>query len=154
MAVMLTLQKSTSWKTNLNYLRIDEHGRFLMAREWGIEPFYTFIPRERNEGLGGINAWTINNQFITKDKQWKLGLSYGQYYLPIPENFRLNKYGLPSYQQLNFSTDYTSGGFLKNMNIQLLLAWKGNLERKPVDIKHIINRVNMLNCNLIVNYSF
>ena len=31
---------------------------FLMPREWGREPFYTFLPRERNEGLGGVNAWT------------------------------------------------------------------------------------------------
>ncbi len=146
--------ESPSWKANLNYLHISKDGRFLMPREWGIEPFYTFLPRERNEGLGGSDAWSVNNTFFSKNKLWKLGLSYGQYFLPHPHNFRLNKYGIPSYQQINLITDYYCQGFLKNMSIQMLLAWKGNLEKTPVDAKNIINRVNMLNSSLIVNYSF
>ncbi len=146
--------ESSSWKTNINYLRISSHGRFLMPREWGIEPFYTFLPRERNEGLGSINAWSVNNKFTSKNKRLKLGLSYGQYYLPHPGNYRLNKYGIPSYQQFNLFGDYQFSGFMKNMNIQMLLAWKGKLERNPVDLQNIINRVNMLNSSIIVNYNF
>lgn len=142
------------WKTYLNYLHISNNGRFLMPREWGREPFYTFMARERNEGLGGVNAWTVNNEFITKNKQWKLGLSYGQYYVPHPDDYRLNKYGLPSYQQINVSADYSFKGFLKNMDIQLLLVWKGNLEKEPVLAKNKINKVNMLNNNLVLNYHF
>lgn len=142
------------WKTNLNYLHIASHGRFLMPREWGREPFYTFLARERNEGLGGVNAWTINNEFITKNRQLTLGLSYGQYYLPSPDNYRLNKYGLPSYQQLNVMADYHFKGYLKNMDIQLLIAGKSNMEKEPVAPKYVINRVNMLNSNLVVNYHF
>ena len=42
----------------LNYTHITDQGRYLMPREWGRDPFYTFIPRERNEGLGGVNAFT------------------------------------------------------------------------------------------------
>ncbi len=41
---------------NINYTRITADGRFLMPREWGKEPFYTFIPRERNEGTGDVHA--------------------------------------------------------------------------------------------------
>ncbi|NJO25969.1 MAG: hypothetical protein HC867_09715 [Bacteroidia bacterium] len=44
------------WETNLNYTRISSDGRFLMPREWGREPFYTFMLRERNEGFGDVNA--------------------------------------------------------------------------------------------------
>jgi outer membrane porin, OprD family len=142
------------WKTNLNYLYISNNARFLMPREWGREPFYTFLARERNEGLGGVNAWLINNEYTTKSKQWKLSLGYGQYYLPHPSNYRLNKYGLPSYQQLNLSADYFLKGFLKNMDIQVLLSWKGNLEKDPLVAKNIINRVNMLNSNMVINYHF
>jgi hypothetical protein len=142
------------WKTNLNYLHISNDGRFLMPREWGREPFYTFLARERNEGLGGVNAWSINNEYNPKKKGWKLGLSYGKYYVPHPANYRLNKYGLPSYQQLNVLVDYHFKGFLKNLDIQMLLTWKGNLEKEPVAAKNIINRVNMLNSNLVVNYHF
>jgi outer membrane porin, OprD family len=142
------------WKTNLNYLHISDNARFLMPREWGREPFYTFLVRERNEGLGGVNAWTVNNEFTAKNKQWKLGLSYGQYYVPHPDNYRLNKYGLPSYRQVNTSADYSFKGFLKNMDIQLLLVWKDKLGKEPVLAKNKINRVNMLNTNLVVNYRF
>jgi outer membrane porin, OprD family len=142
------------WKTNLNYLHISNNARFLMPREWGREPFYTFLPRERNEGLGSVNAWTVNNEFVTKNKQWKIALGYGQYYLPHPADFRLNKYGLPSYQQLNIASDYYFKGFLKNMDIQLLIVWKGNLEKGTVAAKNIINRVNMLNSNVVINYHF
>jgi len=144
--------ETSVWKTNLNYLHISKNARFLMPRKWGREPFYTFLARERNEGLGGVNAWTVNNEFITKNKQWKLGLSYGQYFVPQPNNYQLNKYGLPSYQQLNASADYHCKGFLENMDIQLLLAWKGKLEKDPVAPKYIMNRVNMLNSNLVVNF--
>jgi len=146
--------ETPKWITNINFIHISNDGRFLMPREWGVEPFYTFLPRERNEGLGSVNAWTINNKFISKNEQWKLGLSYGQYYLPLVDNYRLNKYGLPSYRQLNAMADYAFKGYLKNMDIQLLLVWKGKLDKEPVAAKYIINRVNMLNSNLVVNYHF
>jgi len=146
--------ETPEWKINLNYLYINNHGRFLMPREWGREPFYTFLPRERNEGLGGVNAWTVNNELITKNRQWKFGLGYGQYYVPQPDNFRLNKYGLPSYQHLKGEADYHFKGFLKNMDIQLLLVWKGNLGNEAVNAKYIFNRVNMLNSSLVMNYHF
>jgi hypothetical protein len=142
------------WTTNLNYLHVSGHDRFLMPREWGREPFYTFLFRERNEGMGGVNAWTINNEINTKNKQWRFGLSYGEYYEPQPNNYHLNKYGLPSYRQLNTSADYHFKGFLKNMDIQMLLSWKGSLGKEPVAAKYIFNRVNMLNSNIVVNYLF
>ena len=44
------------WSLSANYTRITRTGRFLFPREWGREPFYTFLPRERNEGLGGLDA--------------------------------------------------------------------------------------------------
>ena len=125
-----------------------------MPREWGIEPFYTFMPRERNEGLGGVDAWTVNNYFALKNDRWKLTASYGKYYLPRTTDFRLNKYGLPSYQQINFSGSYNCKGFFENMSLQILIAWKGKVGKDTVELKNIINRVNMVNSSLIINYSF
>jgi hypothetical protein len=146
--------KMPTFRTNINFLHISNNGRFLMPREWGREPFYTFLVRERNEGLGGVNAWTVNNEYSTKNKRYKFGLNYGQYFLPEPGNYRLNKYGLPSYQQLNLSADHNFKGFLKNMDLQLLLVWKGKLGNDPVAVSHQFNRVNMLNGNLVMNYHF
>ena len=48
--------KNERWETSLNYNRITAMGRYLMPREWGRDPFYTFLPRERNEGLGDVHA--------------------------------------------------------------------------------------------------
>ncbi len=42
----------------LSATRITAEGRYLMPREWGREPFYTYMSRERNEGLGNVNAVT------------------------------------------------------------------------------------------------
>ena len=125
-----------------------------MPREWGREPFYTFIARERNEGLGGVNAFTINNELRSKNKNWKLNLGYGRYYLPGTENFQLNKYGMPSYQQINIQVDHQLSGFLKNLDLQILLAWKGSIETRILKPGNTINRVNMLNTNFVINYHF
>jgi hypothetical protein len=146
--------EATKWKTNLNYLHIGNDARFLMPREWGREPFYTFLPRERNEGLGGVNAWTINNEYTSANKFWKAGIGYGQYYLPGATNFRLNKYGLPSYRQLNLLGEFVPGGKLTNMDIQVLLVWKGNMETESLTTGQTINKVNMLNSSFVINYHF
>ena len=46
--------------------RITKDGRYLMPREWGRDPFYTFMSRERNEGFGDLTAWTIDAQIIRR----------------------------------------------------------------------------------------
>jgi hypothetical protein len=143
-----------NWKSNVNFIHISNDGRFLMPREWGREPFYTFMPRERNEGLGGVTGFTINNELITKTKKWKFGMGYGRYYLPNVSNYRLNKYGMPSYQQVNLQIDYQFGGFLKNLDLQALAVWKGDISKIQLNPFNIINRVSMLNSNLVLNYHF
>ncbi|MFN3316808.1 MAG: OprD family outer membrane porin, partial [Raineya sp.] len=52
------------WKNKVsqitfNYTRIGNQGRFLFPREWGRDAFYTFLPRERNEGFGDVNAFML-----------------------------------------------------------------------------------------------
>ena len=81
----------------LNYTRMSNDGRFLFPREWGREPLFTFLPRERNEGLGGVNAISVN--FFKRYFRQRLNaeISAGYYELPDVKDTRLNKYGLPSY---------------------------------------------------------
>jgi len=146
--------ENKNWKSHLNFIHISNNGRFLMPREWGREPFYTFMARERNEGLGGVNAFTINNELTSKNKNWKLNLGYGRYFLPDTDNYLLNKYGMPSYQQMNFQIDHQLSGFLKNLDLQILLAWKGSIETRNLKPGNTINRVNMLNTNFVINYHF
>lgn len=48
--------KNKRWETSINYNRITADGRYLVPREWGREPFFTFLPRERNDGPGDVHA--------------------------------------------------------------------------------------------------
>ena len=146
--------ENENWKSDFNFVHISNDGRFLMPREWGREPFYTFMARERNEGLGGVNGFTFNNTIISKNKQSEISLGYGRYCLPSVNNHPLNKYGMPSYQQLNIQADYHFKGFFEDLDMRLLLVWKGNISGNELAASNIINKVNMLNSNLVLNYHF
>jgi hypothetical protein len=142
----------TYWEGNLNYSRISSDGRFLMPREWGREPFYTFMLRERNEGLGDVNAVTAAFSYHIKDQGWDFSLAYGHFYLPDVKNYRLNKYGMPSYNQLNAGVNKKFDKKLRGLSLQLLFTCKGQLGDTYDNPKFIANKVDMLNSSLIVNY--
>jgi hypothetical protein len=100
-------------KFYINYTRITDDGKYLMTREWGRDPFYTFMARERNEGLADVHAITFNHKTdIIKNKlasDWGLGY----YDLPDVKEYAKNKYGLPSYIQLNIDLKYKFDKFLE-----------------------------------------
>jgi hypothetical protein len=138
----------------LNYSHITSQGRFLFPREWGREPLFTFLPRERNEGLGDVDALTINISKSFFAGKLNADLSAGHYYLPDVKNYRLNKYGFPSYSQFNFDLRYSFDGFLKGLNAELLYLYKINNGNTYSDWKYIINKTNMHQLNFILNYVF
>ncbi|RTL49850.1 MAG: hypothetical protein EKK39_10445 [Sphingobacteriales bacterium] len=90
----------------MNYTRITDNGCFLNPQEWGIEPFYTFMYRERNEGNGNLNAVMWNVKWNTMAKQLLLKGQLGYFALPNVKNTAMNKYGMPSYGQLNLDLKY------------------------------------------------
>lgn len=47
--------KNEQWETSLNYNRITTMAVTSCTREWGRDPFFTFLPG-RNEGFGGCNG--------------------------------------------------------------------------------------------------
>jgi hypothetical protein len=144
--------KNTAVK--LNYSRITSQGRFLFPREWGREPLYTFLPRERNEGLGDVHAFTINISRSFFNKKFMADFNAGSYKLPDVKNHNLNKYGFPSYTQFNADFRYTFDGFLKGLNAELLYLYKRNNDGTYNDWKYNINKTNMHQLNLILNYMF
>jgi len=146
--------ESGNWKTSLNYTRITAEGRYLMPREWGRDPFYTFMPRERNEGLGDVNAFVGKVNYALAKAPLKAGLSYGYFQLPDVKNYAMNKYGLPSYTQLNLELTYEFTNFLEGLEIQALYVHKANQGETYQNEKFIINKVNMSNYNLILNFHF
>ena len=146
--------ESGKWKSSLNYTRITGEGRYLMPREWGRDPFYTFMPRERNEGFGDVNAYVGKVNYSFSKVPLKASLSYGYFQLPDVKNYALNKYGLPSYTQLNIDLSYEFVDFLEGLEIQALYVHKANQGETYQNEKYIINKVNMSNYNLILNFHF
>jgi hypothetical protein len=154
-----TFGATTGWKNkntdiSLNYNRITSTGRYMMPREWGRDPFYTFMPRERNEGFGDVHAGMIKvkQSFPKKHLQTWIGLGY--YSLPDVTNTRLNKYGMPSYTQINIDIQYHFTGTLEGMNAQFLYVYKGQEGNSYGNNKYVIHKVNTSLFNLILNYHF
>ncbi len=137
---------------SVNYTHITGDGRYLMPREWGRDPFYTFLPRERNEGLGNVHAFVIKTSNELFNGKLKTGLGYGYYQLPDVKNYRLNKYGMPSYHQMNIEGAYSFSNFLKGMDVRFLAVYKLNQGETYNNPRFIYNKVNMLNLNIIVDF--
>lgn len=139
---------------SVNYTHITTHGRFLMPREWGREPFYTFLPRERNEGAGNLHAITAKVAYAFFKGRLKPSISYGHYFLPDVKDYELNKYGMPSYNQVNVEVRYSFPKYLQGLSLQLLMVYKGALGDTYNEYKYSFNKVNMFNWNFVVDYNF
>jgi hypothetical protein len=146
--------KNEKWETTLNYNRITSHGRYLMPREWGRDPFFTFLPRERNEGFGDIHAIMGKINYKIPSLRLTTSAAFGQYKLPDVTNFALNKYGLPSYNQLNIDARYKFGGILNGLETQILFVYKDKTGNSHNNDKYVINKVDMSLWNVVFNYQF
>lgn len=143
--------KTKKMNANVNATRITGDGRYLSPREWGRDPFYTFMPREKNDGFGNLLALSTNVTY-TLLQQLKAGIGYGYFHLPDVKDYRLNKYGMPSYHQLNTTISYSFTGTLQGLEVRFLGAYKmrqGAVYNNP---KFIYNKVNMANLNLILDF--
>ena len=144
---------STPWKVELNYTHITSDGRYLMPREWGRDPFFTFTPREKNDGFGGVDA--INGA-ISHDfgNGFNAEIKYGHFYMPDVKNTVLNKYALPSYNHCNINLQYEFSGFLRGLNMQILFVYKGLLGNSYGDDFNLYNKVTMAHYEFVTNYHF
>jgi hypothetical protein len=84
----------------------------------------------------------------------KTSLAAGYYDLPDVKNSRLNKYGLPSYTQLNADLRYAFAGTLKGLEAQLLVVSKFNNGETYDDSRYQFNKVDMMLYNFVLNYHF
>ena len=146
--------KNQRWESSLNLNRITAHGRYLMPREWGRDPFFTFLPRERNEGLGDATAFNGKLGYKIPAARFSASAAFGIYRLPDVTHFRLNKYGMPSYNQLNLETRYQFRGLLQGLETQLLFVYKKRTGNIYGNDRYVINKVDMGLWNLLFNYQF
>jgi hypothetical protein len=146
--------KTTHLDINLNATHISDDGRYLMPREWGRDPFYTFLPRERNEGYGNLTAVSLNIAYNIPGTNLKTTAGVGEYNLPDVRNTALNKYGIPSYTQFNADLKYNMAKFIKGADVQFLYVYKRGKGQDYDNLRNVMNKVNMSNFNLVLNYRF
>ena len=139
---------------SINYTHVSAEGQFLMPREWGREPFYTFMPRERIEGTSQVNALNTRLAYQLLDGRLKTGISYGWTKLPSVMNFAQNKYGIPSYHQINWDLNYSFDHYFKGLSMQILVVYKKQMDALELQPKYTFNKVNMLHFNWVVDYAF
>lgn len=143
-----------NWTSSLNFNRITSTGRYTMPREWGRDPFYTFMPRERNEGLADVNAYVIKIGKKFPRNRISSNIALGHFNLPSVGNYAANKYGLPSYNQINIDFRYKFKGLLAGLETQILFVYKDKATKEDLMKKYIINKVNMGLWNIVLNYNF
>jgi hypothetical protein len=112
------------------------------------------MSRERNEGFGDVHATTARIQWKQKNGMLKASLTGGYFSLPDVRNFALNKYGMPSYFQVNLDIRYSFTGILQGLEAQGLLVWKGKSGEVYDNDRYVINKVDMSLINVVVNYRF
>lgn len=137
-----------------NFTRIMSQGRFLFPREWGIEPFYTFLSRERTEGAADMWAYVLKySQKVSQVKGLMADVGVGYYKMPSFSNSQMNKYQMPDFAQFNFHLKYNFQKQLKGLEVQYLLVSKLNADTETIPYTIKYNRVNMIQNNIILNYT-
>jgi hypothetical protein len=140
-------------RISINYTRITKSNRYLMPREWGRDPFYTFLSRERNEGYGDVHAWLLKHTLKFPKYHTQIVSGAGYYKLPALDNYRLNKYGMPSYYQFNLDLRHEFLGIFRGLEGQILLVAKRAVD--PIENQRaVFNKVNMFQTNVVLNYHF
>lgn len=138
----------------LNYTRITREGRYLMPREWGRDPFYTFMPRERNEGMGDVHAIVAKYTRKIPSSHSQATVMFGHFKLPNVLNHQYNKYGFPSYFQTNVDLRHSFIGTWSGLEMQLMYVYKWGLGNHYENQKFMFNKVDVSNLSFVLNYHF
>lgn len=141
-------------ESTLNYNRIAAGGRYLMPREWGRDPFFTFMPRERNEGMADVHAIMLQTKYAKATSPFSSSISVGYFQMPDVKNTVSNKYGLPIYSQMNIDLRYKLKGWLQGMEAQVLLVRKWEIGETYDTPNFVFNKVDMNLINVVINYNF
>ncbi|MFN3761412.1 MAG: hypothetical protein ACK4SF_19530 [Algoriphagus aquaeductus] len=139
------------WITHLNYTHVGGRGRWLSPREWGKDAWYTFMPRERNEGYESVNALVGYVAYRLEKIPLQLYAHGGIHRLSEVADASANKYNFPSYRQLNVGLIYQPEK-VKNLDVHLLLVSKEPLSSEKLTPNQTYNKVELLHLNGIVNW--
>lgn len=143
--------KKSAWDFDLNYTKIGGNGLWLSPREWGKDAWYTFIPRERNEGFSSLDAVTAYAEYNIPNTKLKAFVHLGFHWLPPLDAPSDNKYNMPSYRQVNLGMKYTPKSIPK-LDFQLLVMNKEALGNQNLKPGQEYNKVGLIHVNGIVNW--
>ena len=139
------------WTFRINGTRITASGRFQLPREWGREPLYTYLARERNEGLGDV--WATSVDALRHGDRLTLRMAAGSYV--FPRDPRLNKYDMVPYAHGLIELTYPFRGRLRGVDLRVLYVHKEPLSRSvPPTVAQVYNRVDLHHFSLIMDYRF
>ena len=143
------------FEVTANALHALNTGRFIFPRELGREDFYTSLARTRLEGLGGFTSLALKiNFFPLSSKTLNAGLYVARNYTPAPENYRLNKYGLNSFNQLNIDIQYDMEALLKGTRLRFMYVTKDIFNDIAETPENLFNNAGFHHFNLITNINF
>ena len=143
--------KKGPWETQLSATQVGGKGRWLSPREWGKDAWYTFIPRERNEGFETVTAAVGYVSYRLVEIGMQVYTYAGIHILPDPLDAAANKYNFPSYRQHNFGLRYVPKK-LKNLDFHLILVVKEPLTNQNLSAVQQYNKVDLLHFNGIINW--
>jgi hypothetical protein len=149
-----TALESKKWSAELNYNRIFGTGRFLSPREWGREPLYTFLPRERLEGAGNVHAFSLNLIYKIPKSGLLFRLSYAHNLLPDVKESLLNKYAMPSFGHAQCWIEKKFGKKAEGLSIKMLYLYKLALSDTYNNPNFIYNKANMHHMDFILDFKF
>ena len=151
-AVSGRLGWSTSrWLTHLSFTQVGGDGRWLSPREWGKDAWYTFIPRERNEGFSSVQARVGYGEYRMEKIPLQIYAHAGIHWLEDVKDAAGNKYNFPSSFQMNLGLKYQAKK-AKNLDFHLIMMTKQPLESVGLTNNQIYNKVELLHINGIINW--
>ncbi|MBO6662139.1 MAG: hypothetical protein JJ862_17685 [Roseivirga sp.] len=158
-ALYFGLRLEKQWKDNsmqLNVSRISDAGRFLMPREWGYEPFYTFQRRTRIEGVRDAISLMFKWQNAWSDEQMSYQFTSSIAYnrLPKPSDVESNKYKLPSHIHWDAILKVKPIKNLSSLSLETLVAYRFLSDNSISDSSVIINNADFFHTDLSLVYSF
>jgi hypothetical protein len=145
--------KKDAWEAQLSATQLGGEGRWLSPREWGKDAWYTFIPRERNEGFETVTAVVGFTSYRFKNRPLQLYTYMGIHVLPQLEDAAANKYNFPSYRQHNVGLRYAPKK-IKNLDFHLIWVAKEPLTTKKLLPVQQYNKVDLWHFNGLINWKF
>jgi hypothetical protein len=143
--------RNERWISHLNYTHVGGEGRWLSPREWGKDAWYTFIPRERNEGFESVDAVVGYVEYRFEKVPVQVYAHGGMHWLSDASDAAANKYNFPSYRQVNLGIKLQPKR-VKNLDFHLILVSKEPLSSDKLTPNQIYNKVELLHVNGIINW--